>query len=194
MSYRLNVLHQIGLALSAYSHEWDDVFPAGAQGDWRAGLFPMYVSSKSTFLCPSNPVGWDAEADYWGPSYPKVTGDGPGRFPASYTIVGDPDNDGDLVRLYPSSSTSATIAVTESRFKSPQISLNFAPVGKPPYSHGSINSHNGFINCLFDDGHVRALKAVATVNPQFLWGEFSGRGLAQLSPRQITAQVAPEYR
>jgi prepilin-type processing-associated H-X9-DG protein/prepilin-type N-terminal cleavage/methylation domain-containing protein len=188
-------LRQIGAAMHQYVDDWDGVLPTNEDLNdsasemhflWKLELLP-YLRSRDVFLCPSNPIGWGSQADFWkshGFTYIPDSPDGAkyGNFPISYIpnmyLFREsfyPQQELNFPYLYTSISMAeipqpdATIAVFETRGNIPAVLYGlFGEVGKTGL--GLIYHHNKRINFLFVDGHVRALKAIQTFLPHPLWG------------------------
>src|SRR5690349_18494806 len=67
-------LHQIGGALTLYIQDWENTLPVLWDNHvsdptrfhtWKDCLYPHYLSSRDVFLCPSNPIGWGNQNDFW---------------------------------------------------------------------------------------------------------------------------------
>jgi prepilin-type N-terminal cleavage/methylation domain-containing protein len=97
-------LRQIGAAMQQYLDDWDNTFwlqsykfntppsTGNPTMTWKDAIWP-YAGSRNVFLCPTNPVGWDSEADYrnelmTGKRRGLPPGDVTGRFPTSYGVNG----------------------------------------------------------------------------------------------------------
>jgi prepilin-type processing-associated H-X9-DG protein/prepilin-type N-terminal cleavage/methylation domain-containing protein len=170
-------LSQIGKAILQYADDWDGYFSSAENTDgklrnWKDFLFPHYLSAKDVFLCPSNPIGWGAQEDYWGRRPSSVTdpttplrGDDSGLYPVSYDISDSEGWKTVATIRYPSE----TILVGETRKGWGIVTGTFESSGEPAFRHGIVHHHNKRINFLFVDGHVKALKAIQTLTPIDFW-------------------------
>jgi prepilin-type N-terminal cleavage/methylation domain-containing protein/prepilin-type processing-associated H-X9-DG protein len=156
-------LKQIGVAWKMYADDYDGAYPqnrfdpaGGLHYTWKTAIRP-YVK-MSTFRCPSNE--W-YDADYEGTE--------PGR---SYCMNGAAGHDGssDTVIKNPTE----VINVCECRYGYPDVypadqpwsSFLYSTEWNPtPNSYlGVMQTHSKLSNFLFYDGHVKALKPVATLH------------------------------
>lgn len=197
-------LRQIGLAAVSYTQDWDGILPT--LGDlrgfprnytvWKDYLFP-YIRNKEVFLCPSNPVGWGCNVDfYYGVqdgcrlSQCAAMGDCTGRWPMSYAMVpaladtpepwvstsevGLQIAPGRPLDQVPAPADS--IMVVETRYWTfdgfwPYMpDMITRPVRDNPYQRGTFDqSHNKGSNWLFVDGHVKWMRLKQTLQPRLLW-------------------------
>ena len=204
-------LRQIGGAFLQYFQDWDDTLPGyfAEYTDgvptvtWKDQVFP-YIRSRDIFLCPTNPVGWGDHGEYWasmglpGEALPDPWK----RFPVSYgmnaAMLHSYNWEGDTTRFnatlgeYPDPAN--TIAVGETRF-SDAVTPFFRRLFEIALV-GPAHHHDGRINILFLDGHVKALKAAQTFVPKWLWGperlwpELQGR----YNVDRLIEDIPPEFR
>jgi prepilin-type N-terminal cleavage/methylation domain-containing protein/prepilin-type processing-associated H-X9-DG protein len=195
-TYCLNNLHQLGTALIAYAQDWDGDLPDPES--WKQRLFLSYVSTKDAFLCPSNPVGWGSQADFWGDKASTAKGDSTHQFPVSYAIVMiEPmTEDFEPLTLDGARRPSDQIILTETRQPLPFIFPTFFASVSPTELRGSFHRHLTTINFAFLDGHVRALHAIQTLEPLYLWDAGPGSKLPSYQQyiKRIITGMAPEYR
>ena len=155
-------LKQIATAWKMYADDYEGAYPqnrfdpvGGLHYTWKTAIRP-YVK-MSNFRCPSNE--WYSEG---------VEGTEPGR---SYCMNGAAGHDGsdDAVIKNPSE----VINVCECRYQYPDVYPADQPWSSFLYSYdanptpnsplGVMQTHNKLSNFLFYDGHVKALKPVATL-------------------------------
>jgi prepilin-type N-terminal cleavage/methylation domain-containing protein/prepilin-type processing-associated H-X9-DG protein len=141
-------LRQIGLAMSMYVSDYDDVYPEGAfsmtNGPWWDDVLVPYMHNAQILICPSHqrPAGYK-----W--SY-GLNWDLLGRFtggvsdPSSTVLSGDVVG-GSCVISYPSN-------------PHPSASM-WQPAPR----------HNGLAVFVFCDGHCKSLKPEATETPRNLF-------------------------
>jgi prepilin-type N-terminal cleavage/methylation domain-containing protein/prepilin-type processing-associated H-X9-DG protein len=221
-------LHQLGIAMGEYIQQYDDTLPTATSNppgshyweghryqSWKDLILP-FVKNREVFRCPSNPVGWDSTAVYWGERldeeyYEKLPHDR--RFPISYAY-----NEGlfraeksykadyEDVTLAELPDPSFTITLGEVRLRwledlmEPNEFSGPTTVLTNPHSemwnHGLFHHHNGWINWAFVDGHVKSLKAMQTLKPRNAWGPWGANGMFGFYVRtgSIDFVILPEYR
>jgi prepilin-type N-terminal cleavage/methylation domain-containing protein/prepilin-type processing-associated H-X9-DG protein len=196
----LSNLHQLGIALLDYVQDYDDTLPSYSSPEfkqnvhwsWKDSIFP-YLKNKNVFLCPSNPVGWDPSSSYWGvnlssefyDTLPKGS-----RYPISYgmnyalyryELLDGKTPPAGGVSLHDLKDPLTLIALGEVRFKWRQDLMDpegflmplIGGVPRQRQYNGLFHHHQGWINWVFLDGHVRSLKAVQTMEPRAAWGPSS---------------------
>ncbi|HOC31481.1 MAG TPA: DUF1559 domain-containing protein [Armatimonadota bacterium] len=205
-------MKQIGIALTSYSNDYDETFPANRFGDmggvtnriWKDALDP-YIKSKDVWICPSNDHAMAKVS-----AYPKP-GDETGRFARSYayngTIFyagGTADKQG--VKSSKFKSAAGTILMVESRYPFPdlpaygghypdwQIILYPNLFSRRPPDQGGFQTHSGMINFIFADTHVKAMKLKATLAPENMWEMTPGANQATYTAFAQDAQLCKEYR
>ena len=168
-------LKQIGLGVLQYTQDYDEKYPLfhnnfGAYGsagrrNWAQMIYP-YVKSQQVFMCPSNPVNSQTLDE---------SGNGI-AIPASYAA--------NPRVLTVSFATPVSLAFLESSSQKVMLGEYANPypgLGWPNWtntarwsemSDGGFKGHLGTGNFLFADGHVKALKPVATTTPFNMWGSF----------------------
>ncbi len=168
-------LKQLGLALVQYSQDNNDILPAVTTADgrgWREATYP-YVKSTGVYRCPDD----------------KRNGsqDTPDHLPKSYAansaVIG-----GSIASV-----NSLSISVTDTRGNEGEgwdmTSPAFLPSsGRELYAH--LPRHifydhpSGTVNCLFADGHGKAVKPMDTLLPINLWtrenAPFAGQNLTNV--------------
>jgi len=159
-------LKQIGLALAQYAQDFDEkntpVF--NSTGNWGQFLQP-YAKSVQVFRYPANPGVTP------GTTFDKMNLGNPAglAIPISYAI----NYRFDGLALAGVNSTTQKIQVGEILNDGPGMAAN---------SMGSIDftawldyfaPHFSTWNCLFADGHVKALKPTTTITPFNMWGGFN---------------------
>jgi prepilin-type N-terminal cleavage/methylation domain-containing protein/prepilin-type processing-associated H-X9-DG protein len=152
-------LKQIGLALAQYSQDYDETYTPvnDATYTWAQILQP-YLKSVQIFKCPSNDaIGGMGTANV-SPAIPRSYGLNLRLHRLPVAAVG---------------STSQKIQVCEVQTGGAEAGNPY--LGDPDHRQWSIEGfarHLATWNCLFVDGHVKALKPVATVTPFNMWGGF----------------------
>jgi prepilin-type N-terminal cleavage/methylation domain-containing protein/prepilin-type processing-associated H-X9-DG protein len=228
----INNLRQIGLAFEGYARDWEETFPAGSaslegetvvaaplrmgrgvdRGSWKRQITP-HARSKEIFLCPSNPLGWDAHDRYesfWDrPPHWILSPDPRDRYPLSYGMnvylyhhAEEADEGFRAVALSDLPDPAGTILVGEvrDRFALDTVSpvLFLAPSSSPEelQKPGGLHPHRKAGHWLFADGHVRRLKAARTLLPRQLWGPtslFTSTNQQAHLP-EYAARIRYEYR
>lgn len=211
----INNEKQIGIALIAYSSDYDNVYPAErfpANGTnperiWKDALSP-FIKSTEVYQCPSNRFSWAK-----GSATPKP-GDETGRWPRSYAYNGaifyaNGNNALKGIALGKFKSPAGTILLTESRYPHadlpPQASqkadwaLDSGAGSKfftsPPPNQGGFQVHtSGMTNFIFADTHVEALKVKATYVPQNMWELNPGDNQGRYDNYARTNNLCEEYR
>jgi prepilin-type N-terminal cleavage/methylation domain-containing protein/prepilin-type processing-associated H-X9-DG protein len=178
-------LKNIGLGILQYAQDYDERMvwdsinvqtppPLQSITSWR-GLLQPYIKSIQVFDCPSNTEGkaWHSDgyatpqdyatnASYWNTSSTDC-GNACGA-------VGFSNFGGDWVS-YPAptlaqfTNTSQTIVVTETVFLNNDNRFSWAANLNTAYSNDQLfNGHLATSNYLFMDGHVKAMKPLATIS------------------------------
>ena len=156
---------QIGIALTQYCQDYDEKYmPRDANGySWRSMVQP-YIKSPQVFTCPSNTS-----------NIPDTAGT-PANTQSHYCL-NNSDNQfpggGAGIALAAITAPAQKIVVCEHRWSS---WTDYASAGNGGWwgNNGwnwqtGFNGHMGTANFLFFDGHVKALKPMATVNPFNMW-------------------------
>jgi prepilin-type N-terminal cleavage/methylation domain-containing protein/prepilin-type processing-associated H-X9-DG protein len=166
-------LKQIGLGILQYSQDYDEKWVplrGGGIGSWKQRVQP-YVKSTQLFRCPSNtdntvvPSGDVATA-----TYPELFR----SYAANIRIIGD--NTGISHAVLQSPATK--IMVTENKGNNPGDSRegigwnDWGGANPGNWNNEAAVPHLGTWNCLFADGHVKALRPTATMSPFNMWGGF----------------------
>ncbi len=152
-------MKQLGLALAQYTQDSDDELPPitqpASKATWREALYP-FVKSTGVYRCP------DDESDYR-----QAT---PDKLPHSYGANSIDWN------KHPIASPFITL-VDMDGYDGPEWTITspaFLPntgrelhMHKP--NHAFYQHPSGSVNCLFTDGHVKAMKPIATLTPNNLW-------------------------
>ncbi len=168
-------MKQLGLALLQYSQDNNDIPPAVTTANghgWRESVYP-YIKSTGVYRCPNDKRDSSQDA--------------PNHLPKSY---------GANIAVLRGSTASAnplSISVIDTRGYEGEdwdiISPAFLPNrGRELYAH--LPRHifyehpAGTVNCLFADGHVKAMKPADTLTPTNLWtrdnAPFAGQDLANV--------------
>ncbi len=176
-------LKQLGLGFAQYTQDYDERLPGyvvshtdGSQS-WKRVLFP-YVKSTQVYSCPSNKFGQSPSGD--SPPYVTIPTGQP-VFDVSYlanaSVPGaggtTPMRSADLaVNIAAITNSSSTILLTEGTWGGCDISFNYSPfvfADQVVTQHSEFRGHNGRVNFLFADGHVKSLKPTATASPVNMW-------------------------
>ena len=164
-------MKQLGLALEQYTQDSDNQLPPLVQPlvnqTWRETLYP-YVKSTGVYYCPSDAyrAGQFTE-QHLARSY-AANRAGWGKIANAHSVIrlvdvrGDDGPDWDMT--------------------SPKFA---PPSGCHLYTHTPrhlfFEHPNGPVNCLFSDGHVKAMKPMTTLTPVNLWtrdnAPFAGQDL-----------------
>jgi prepilin-type processing-associated H-X9-DG protein len=145
---------------------------AGAAGSWAQRIYP-YVKSTQVFACPSNATSWSTRDNAIAAlSMPDI----PYGYAANWHFLSNRDDSTNLETSF--DKPSQKIMVSEN------ISTE---VGTAAFDFNSTNGfpNNAFanhlltMNCLFGDGHVKAMRPTATVSPFNMWGAFADNTAAQ---------------
>lgn len=160
---------QIGLAIMQYTQDFDEVLPErlNGSGNWKAAL-DSYVKSKAVYKCPSNPRN----------DVPDFEDAG---FTASYSVnrgavLSDGSSNGPFVDapqtvgLAELSSPASIIGVVDTTIRYSDFRVDFPSddaknTTDPADPSGNLFAgHTGFTNFLFMDGHVKAMRPLATLD------------------------------
>lgn len=160
-------LKQIGLGLLQYSQDYDEKFVGRIVNgrSWRQLVQP-YIKSAQLFSCPSNP-NRQTVADGASAEYPAITI----SYGCNHRIMPDPGSV-QVRSLSSLTSVSTRIVVSEN-------TSNLTRMGDvgwdvtTDFPNSGFAGHLGYWNCLFADGHVKALRPTATNSPVNMWGRFS---------------------
>lgn len=184
-------LKQIGLGIMQYTQDYDEKYPMryyGGSGNyqqansWRRATYP-YTKSSQLFSCPSNTrntvYARDSEDANMTSAGLALTAP---RFMCSYAINGTNNVRGNnAVGSSPSEYSGAqslsAVADSAQSILVSEFSYTDSFVGVGEYSNANIfaNDWYGFkghlqtSNFLFCDGHVKAMKPIATGTPINMW-------------------------
>ena len=170
-------LKQIGLGILQYVQDYDEKYPQSrtsnvafngynnATAPWHLVIQP-YVKSVQLFQCPSNTAaGSGTKMNY--------TNNGNGdQIPVSYVCAGT-----DYPTYWggrPMMTQNYGVAASEVNYPATTIMVGEALNRQDPeyfdnYNDMRMQNHLGTTNFLFADGHVKALKPVATGSPRNMW-------------------------
>lgn len=168
-------LKQVGLGFQQYSQDYDEKMPPNRNNSFNNATTPWqhllqpYIKSTQLFKCPSNVASNNLDNTGGTNQVPAI--------PRSYTAnggnnsVGDwggrrpmQDTDGEAIANYQNPAT--TIVVIETRDRGDERLFNVGDFGTDT---NKVTNHLGMSNFLFIDGHVKALKPLATGNPINMW-------------------------
>ncbi|RYG64094.1 DUF1559 domain-containing protein [bacterium] len=165
-------LKQIGIGMMQYSQDYDEkvivrhLVVNGNPVSWRALVQP-YIKSIQVFNCPSNP-GNAAIANYDNGVFTNcyaMNGE------TSPTLGGTPpsNSNGDSQNLAAIGSASQVIFAGEIDQVWPWPNLGVNTTNPTTYAGRFFKGHLGTSNFLFMDGHVKAMKPIATGTPVNMW-------------------------
>ena len=175
-------LKQIGLGIIQYAQDYDETMPRdkitvnGTNYAWSLGVFP-YIKSTQVFACPSNTKNTQTNSD-------ATSADGTIKIPKSYQVSGDDGGhrwpmcvnktwtDHVGANLSELNFPAQSIMVWESRsdYSTRSPAHSYSGVAGTQFSEGyGLTNHLTTSNYLFADGHVKALKPLATVTPDNMW-------------------------
>jgi len=187
----LSNMNQIGLALTQYTQDNDETLPTRRLGitdpteveSWRTMIYP-FVKTPGVFQCPSNPNGRQPDYNTTLPgstekaglttSYAAARYDGAGLGGSHGVFLDDPNTLNSVpVALSSLQTPSSTIEVVEST--SPFSEFDVTKLGFFDQCSGSglfgsglfgcmFAGHTARTNCLFCDGHVKALRPLETLD------------------------------
>ncbi|MBW3622412.1 MAG: DUF1559 domain-containing protein [Armatimonadetes bacterium] len=177
-----NNMKQIGIGMKTYMTDWDDNYPMnryadsshrvggcgsldGSKNTWKTSLQPT-LSSVDVYRCPSNERG-DRMDDT-------------GRYPISYAYNGGPfwefrpGCDYSAVNEADIPDPVGTIMILESKAGNPDIGPWILDDGPASLQDNWFNTHQGTMNWIFADTHVKAMKMGQTMVPKEMWRNSSG--------------------
>ncbi|RYX80120.1 DUF1559 domain-containing protein [bacterium] len=180
-------LKQIGLGILQYAQDYDEKYPMrwyGGNADtnvrdvnsWRRSIFP-YTKSAQLFSCPSNTYNASfADDSETGRMTAANLPAGSPRFGRSYAINGTTSNIGGTspsehataASLAQVADTAQTILVSEFSYPTPWFGMDYTD-GSFTNTTFMFTGHLANTNFLFCDGHVKALKPIATGMPVNMW-------------------------
>jgi prepilin-type N-terminal cleavage/methylation domain-containing protein/prepilin-type processing-associated H-X9-DG protein len=198
-------LKQIGLGIMQYSQDYDEKMISGRMslvgppkspaadnkgGGWQYMLQP-YVKSYQVFVCPSNtrniaPMLDHQDPPVAGPIKARVSYAAPIEVSPNGAAFGDRDTVGPSLSDFPS--VAQTIMVVDSNAENTDFRLTGTFwMGSSAGGSGTGNpalfaGHMGTMNCLFVDGHVKAMKPSQTV-PNDSANGFRGSGAVNMWSR-----------
>lgn len=166
-------LREIGLALRQYAEDHNQRLPArlmgkdsgqGETNSWRRVIGP-YLEDTSVFSCPSNEFASIIALDNFAPRSYVCNG--------NHTNIGGTApmalNTFDVAEgktLFRIARPEETILVAEGNTQYSEATVGFAP---PVFANDMFQGHLGNCNFLFADGHVKAMKPIATGSPKNFW-------------------------
>ena len=171
-------LKQIGLGVMQYTQDYDEKYPSRytdkEANSWRRVSFP-YVKSTQVYSCPSNINNGNYSRDSTDAALidaglPLTSP----RFPVSYAMSGADSiaNYGTTIGRRDSAtntpagvSLSAVASASTTVMAGEQDYYDFSEL--IPYN--GFRGHLGTSNFLFADGHVKALKPIATIQGTNMW-------------------------
>lgn len=159
-------LKQVGLGIMQYSQDYDEKYPTRERADGGDGaifsqLVQPYVKSTQLFKCPSNTSNV-AEITARG-GFPAVALD----YAYNYRFARGPGESG--ISLAGVNSTASKIIISERRSQWTNGGMAWPDWGINWDNEGFAN-HLGTMNCLFGDGHVKAMRPTQTIQGVNMWG------------------------
>lgn len=164
-------LRQIGLGITQYTQDNDETYPlrkanygiGGFGASWHQAIYP-YVKSTQVFACPSDPAI----------DYPPITRVGTPDIVESYEINA---RIGEGLRVTAVLAPAEKIGVGEKYSGYTDYGIAYPEWGgaAPGAWQAWLQCyafHMRTWNCLFLDGHVKALHPSATMTPANMWGRF----------------------
>lgn len=202
-------LKQIGIALTSYASDYDDVYPAErftgtGSPTWKDAIQPG-VRSIDVWACPSNIHAWDT-----GTAFP-LKGDETGRFPRSYAYNGTVFYAGSTaqlkgIALSKFKSPAGTILVVESRYPyadlpaygghNPDWIISDPKFVRQTNAHqGGFQTHSsGMSDFIFADTHVQAYRLAQTLTPVNKWELNPGDNQAAYDALAQPSALIDEYK
>lgn len=175
---------EIGLGLLMYVQDYDEMFPVEREPNtynppgplgitWRTTIQP-YIKNQQIFYCPDDASNVQWSEGYLDQQLYHCQPGNPQGNHLSYTYNGYLFNNGNGTKLSTIQQPAGEIMILETRLEYPDLglwvfpwNLSGLPGGFP--GEGPFTSHNGMLNFAFCDGHVKAMKLAATVNPTWMW-------------------------
>ncbi len=165
-------MKQLALGIMQYAQDYDERYPGRYTGvpaddyQWRWNIQP-YLKSLDLLKCPSNPANNDWTFGIYGYDPPN----GQGLIKRSYACNGWDGHGGPMQRDHMAQSLAAvitpatTILLAESTMEYTEISIANAHQTWSGRGTHLWPGHMGQGNFAFADGHVKAMRASATVGP-----------------------------
>ncbi|RYX82667.1 DUF1559 domain-containing protein [bacterium] len=180
-------MKQIGLGMMQYVQDYDETMPGACidmptgRRSWQFTIFP-YTKSAQLYVCPSNTAGTLPLAG----NYEAINGQAIRRSYAAnasdnntYTNIGGTTPMSIIgtnpVRVAQIADTAQTIQLMEISWDQPfgfshEVDSTFANITSPGFTVPfAFKGHLGTTTFLFCDGHVKALKPLATVTGTNMW-------------------------
>jgi prepilin-type N-terminal cleavage/methylation domain-containing protein len=178
---------EIGLGVIMYVQDYDEHFPVEREPNtynppgpfgitWRTTIQP-YIKNTQLMYCPD-----DASNVQWSEGYQDgitygCASDGSVNEKGnhiSYAYNGYLFDNSQGVRLSTLQSPASEILTLETRLEYPDLglwtipwNLSGLPAGFP--GEGPFISHSHMLDFGFSDGHVKAMKLMATISPTWMW-------------------------
>ncbi|BCM88348.1 hypothetical protein IAD21_00179 [Abditibacteriota bacterium] len=175
-------LKQIGLGFAQYTQDYDEKYPVSSSFNspttklmWGEEIYP-YVKSQQIFACPSNTSN-TMKIQYWNGSANVDSG-----LPISYVA-----NRHIILPDYLGGRSLASINTVSTRILlsegNADTKYDDGTIAEPIDANDGrlykmFVGHLATMNNLFVDGHVKSLRASATMTPLNMWGrlKFNGTG------------------
>ena len=159
-------LKQIGLGIMQYCRDYDENYPRLSYGSlpvvWQQVVHP-YVKNESLFACPSNLSVGDSPVSRTAGTWPMIT--------RSYGLNHRVSYGDRRVSITETLKPAKKIMVAESRGSWPDYGSAW---WKSDRWQQGFAGHLSTANYLFADGHVKAMRPLATATPFNMWGGMDG--------------------
>ena len=161
-------MKQIGLGIVQYSQDYDEKYP-NLHTEYRwPFLVQPYIKSTQVFACPSNS---ETVTEVHPINGTKINTHYGANFNGNTVFNGANDHKGEGVF-----SDFGTSGMSIAEFNAPTTTISVVEIGqwqafcvsavdRSPYKDTLWNNHLATGNYLFVDGHVKSLKAMATLTP-----------------------------
>ena len=176
-------LKQIGISIMQYTQEFDERYPLSwnnqdasnnntpQSNSWQQVL-QTYLKSADLFRCPSNPKGGTnaigANTVTGAPAIPR-------SYAANMRLIGEWWSGSRQLSMATINSPTTRIAISEqvSPYGTQMAWTDWNGVGTTAWRDEGFAGHLGTMNCLYVDGHVKAMRPTATMTPVNQWGFFN---------------------
>ena len=186
-------LKQIGLGILQYTQDYDETLTPAISGGstaWPVLLQP-YVKSAQLFSCPSNKqvaqfmqatsntIAQSYVANGYSGAGGALTG---GRAPMDEGVTGGCSNCDGGAKLASFTSTAQSILILENQGSNTYPDYYSVNGNLDTPAQFGFTNHLATTNFLFADGHVKALKPIATVNPINMWNVTQTTNVGDANP------------
>jgi prepilin-type N-terminal cleavage/methylation domain-containing protein/prepilin-type processing-associated H-X9-DG protein len=159
-------LKQLGLGIMQYAQEYDEKYPMrwNNLAGWNQVVQP-YIKSTGVFQCPSNPNAQLAHTLAVA-GHPQVNR----SYEGNERIFGEEWATGPLSVAAIDTPTTKIMASEYLEYYGYMYPDWSNPANQKNIADTGFAGHLGTMNCLFSDGHVKAMRPVATGTPINMWG------------------------